>query len=145
MKNYSSKIQSIYNQFNGRNLEILDQFYAANVVFADPVVQIEGLGNLKSYYTHAYKLVKSIRFEFSDISHEANRYSCTWTMTLAVSGLNSGKPYSVEGVSILHFNPEGLITYHRDYLDLGAMVYERIPIQGAIVRAIKQRLTGGIV
>ena len=34
----------------------------------------------------------------------------------------------------------GKIYYHRDYFDMGAMVYEQLPLLGRIVRKIKQRL-----
>jgi hypothetical protein len=32
------------------------------------------------------------------------------------------------------------ICYHRDYYDLGALLYERIPILGSLIRSIKARL-----
>jgi hypothetical protein len=32
------------------------------------------------------------------------------------------------------------VHFHRDYFDLGAMIYERIPVLGGAVRAIKARL-----
>ncbi len=140
MENYVGKIKLLYAQFNGKNLDLLDQYYAGDVSFRDPVTQIQGLENLKQYYSHAYQYVNSIEFLFSDIWHADERYCAEWEMKLSAQGLNSGKIFSVHGVSILHFDSQGLIRRHQDYLDLGEMVYEQIPIQGYVIKAIKHRL-----
>jgi hypothetical protein len=140
MENYDKKIRSLYQQFKGNNLSLLDHFYAANVRFRDPIESLTGLEDLKRYYAKAYEHVKTIEFEFSNIFNQGLEYSASWRMDLTVDGLNSGKPYQVYGTSVLRFNGQGLIEEHRDYLDLGEMVYERIPIQGYVISKIKQRL-----
>jgi hypothetical protein len=62
-------------------------------------------------------------------------------MTLETSKLNGGKPFSVEGNSVIVFGgPEGKAIYHRDYFDMGEFVYERIPVLGALVRYIKEQM-----
>lgn len=140
MEKYSSKIRELYNVFDGKNLSILENYYSQSVFFQDPTYSLKGLEALKAYYTHAYKHVIAIHFEFADIFNSENKYSASWTMTIRVRGLNAGKEYKVSGNSILHFDQEGLIEYHRDFLDLGEMVYERIPVQGFLIAKIKQRL-----
>lgn len=140
MVDLTTKIKTLYNQFDGKNLDLLDKYYALDVSFCDPAFKIEGLDNLKKYYAHAYQHVTSIEFIFSDIVHADNKYCATWVMNIAINRLNGGRVYSVNGVSVLQFNKHGLIRYHRDYLDLGEMLYERIPMLGFIIRKIKARL-----
>jgi limonene-1,2-epoxide hydrolase len=137
---HNEKIISFFNKFNGKNSEILNEFYSNDVQFQDPITQTDGLDELKKHYTKSYQNIKSIRFDFSEFIATENKYSCTWVMTAAVNGLNSGKEFQVSGVSVLYFNSEGLITYHRDYFDLSEMVYEKIPLIGSIVRGIKNKL-----
>jgi hypothetical protein len=31
------------------------------------------------------------------------------------------------------------VVYHRDYLDLGAMLYEQLPLLGRVIRSLKNR------
>ena len=140
---YRKKIESAFNNFTGKNLGSLDSFYSSEVVFIDPVVEVRGLARLKAYYSHAYENVKSIRFEFAETIQEGQKVGASWTMHLAVSRLNGGKEYQVPGFSVFHFNDKGLVVYHRDYVDLGAMVYERLPLQGQIIRGIKALLKRG--
>ena len=141
MEDYRDKIRSIYNNFDGKNLSLLDNFYDENVVFQDPMVSLVGRIDLKSYYKHSYQNVKNINFQFTDILRDENKYSASWIMKIVVAGLNQGREYTVNGVSVLHFNESGMVIYHRDYLDMGEMIYEHIPLQGFIIKKIKNKLS----
>jgi hypothetical protein len=138
MENLKQKIVDNFNQFDGKNLNILNDFYADNVTFADPVTHVKGLKNLKEYYSKVYKNVKSIHFEFGEIINDQQSYAAPWTLHLSAKGLNGGKEYEVQGMSHFKFNNKGLVIYHRDYLDLGEMVYEKLPIQGLIIKSFKK-------
>ena len=46
----------------------------------------------------------------------------------------------VEGATRLQFDAWGKVCLHRDYFDLGAMLYEQLPLLGPVVRVIKGRL-----
>ena len=144
MISHEQKIKELFNSFDGKDLSMLNKFYATEVLFIDPVIRLQGIEKVKSYFFSAYKNVKSIKFEFSDILCSGGKYTAIWTMQLQVRGLINGDPYVVQGVSILHFNEKGLISYHRDYLDLGSMVYERLPFIGIVVRRIKKLLSHNI-
>ncbi len=140
MQYFRQKIIETYNGFKGKNFTLLKDFYADDVHFRDPLVSLYGLPNLIRYYEHAYRYVTQIEFEFDEILKMNDQYSAPWKMTLSVRGLNSGQPYSVNGLSRLSLNSWGLVNFHQDYLDLSEMIYEKIPIQGSIIRLIKNRL-----
>jgi hypothetical protein len=141
---YADKIKKTFNDFDGRNSEVLNGFYEENVIFIDPVLRVQGLDSLKKYYFHTYSNVRSIRFEFGEMIVEKNRINAPWTMELAVKGLNRGDPFKVQGCSNFEFNGEGKVIFHRDYVDLGAMVYERLPLQGKVISLIKRMLRHGV-
>jgi limonene-1,2-epoxide hydrolase len=63
----------------------------------------------------------------------------TWTMQLQHPKLNGGEAVNVNGVSHIRFSGDRVI-YHRDYFDLGEMLYENIPLLGFVIKNIKQRL-----
>lgn len=138
--NREQKIADIYNQFTGRNLDVLDLFYADHVTFCDPIKEVNGLNNLKKYYSHVYKNVESIRFDFHRFIASENYVSGEWKMTLKAKSLNSGKPFEVKGCSVFEFNDQNMVVFHRDYLDLGEMVYERIPLLGSVIKTLKKAL-----
>lgn len=134
------KVKAAFNQFDKDHMEVLDGFYAKQAVFQDPVLKVEGLENIKTYYSHVYAKVKTIQFEFRDVFQSASGFAMPWTMTLAVKGLNGGKPYPVDGLSIFAFDKSGKVIFHRDFVDLGAMVYEKIPVFGKVIQQIRKML-----
>ncbi len=142
MSQQKQRIIETFNRFSGKNFDLLRDFYSRDVFFQDPVGQVSGLENLQAYYEHAYKNVQSIRFDFGQIdSDEAARtYYAPWTMTISLKGIQGGKPYCVEGLSKLQLDEKGLVCYHRDYLDLGELIYERIPVLNFVLRLIKKML-----
>jgi hypothetical protein len=52
--------------------------------------------------------------------------------------LRPGELLSLPGASVIKF--EERIHYHRDYFDVGAMLYERLPVVGGLIRSIKARV-----
>lgn len=136
-KDLVQKIEESFNRFNGSNFDVLDGFYATDVHFQDPAVDLAGLDDLKKYYRKMYRNVKSIRFDFKHFITSRNQVASQWTMTMSVRGLNGGKPFDVPGSSFFEFNEDGLVSSHRDYVDLSAMIYEKIPVVGPVVRALK--------
>ena len=65
----------------------------------------------------------------------------TWTMKFQARGLKGGAPQSLDGVSIFRFQPDSdLVSYHRDYFDMGEMIYQHIPLLGPAVRLIRSQM-----
>tara|TARA_B100000925_G_scaffold291892_1_gene282237 strand:- start:7516 stop:8016 length:501 start_codon:yes stop_codon:yes gene_type:complete len=135
-----TKTIHFFNSLRSDNTHILDDFYAKDIKFYDPVGKIETLPKMKAYYKNMYEGVKSIRFDFKTNAKNDEIYFFSWKMYLQTPKLNNGEEFFVTGVSEIHFNDEGLVRYHRDYFDLGEMVYERIPVVGWIVKKVKNRL-----
>ena len=133
------KTDKVFNQLRKDNLEILNDFYAEDLVFEDPLGRIEGLPAMKAYYALMYENVTEIKFDFFKSIQEGNEFFFRWTMTLNSTKLNGGKDISVEGGSMIFFNDEGLVTYHRDFFDMGEMIYEQIPLLRGLIKAIKKR------
>lgn len=142
MSTREKRIDEAFNSYNGKNPEVLDEFYDQKVIFEDPITKVKGLKELKKYYKHAYASVKEIKFNFKNIISSEDTYTCEWDMTLKVPSLNFGKAYKVRGVSVLTFSSEtDKVIKHHDYLDLGDMVYERVPLIGKAVGFAKSKLS----
>ncbi len=133
-------IQKIFNEFDGKNLNLLNDFYSQDIVFQDPLHKVEGFSSLQNYYAKIYKNVQSIRFDFQKFVSQDDEVVGFWTMSLKAKGLNQGALFEVQGVSVFIFNSENKVKYHRDYLDLGEMVYEKIFGLGFVIKKIKTLL-----
>ncbi len=140
MADRRKKITTAFNSFSLQNIGALNEFYSEDVEFCDPIKKITRLENLKHYYIELYKNVKSIRFDFHNFVESENQVACEWVMKISVKNLNSAKPYEVSGSSFFKFDLHEKVIFHRDYFDVGQMVYEKIPLIGTAVALIRSKL-----
>lgn len=133
--------QKFFNELNANMMHLVEQFYAEDIQFYDPIVHMDGLKEMRDYYIQMYKNVQTISWEFPDEVWQDNKCTLSWKMTLTAKDFNGNKPLTLDGISLMKFNPEGKACYHRDYFDMGAFVYEWVPVLGSMVRFVKKKMT----
>jgi len=67
-----------------------------------------------------------------------------WKMNLRTKNLNGGEPFSVPGSSRFRLDPQGKVLFHQDYFDVGAFVYERVPVLKNVIFYLKSKLKKGL-
>lgn len=132
------KTQVFFEKLNKDTMHLVDEFYDPQIEFVDPIGSLRTSQKMKAYYANMYKNVKSIRFDFSQIIESEDTVVGVWKMTLVTDKLNGGEPVVVDGNSVIRFK-NGKAIYHRDYFDMGAFVYEQLPVIGFVVKKIKNR------
>lgn len=133
-----ARFQEVFQQLRHDTLDLLDEVYAADVVFQDPLHRVEGLVALRDYFARMYEGVESIRFEFDTVLQAPGEAMLAWTMHMRHRRLRPGQELALPGASHIRFGTQ--VHYHRDYFDAGAMLYERLPLLGGVVRAIRRRV-----
>ncbi|WP_193164853.1 nuclear transport factor 2 family protein [Microbulbifer hainanensis] len=128
-------LQDYYRDYLNGDPAKLDRLYRDDVIFCDPLHRIEGLQALKRYFAAMGEGLHECRFEFDDASIADGSACLPWKMHYAHRSLNGGKPLVLRGCSLLRYADR--VHYHEDFYDLGAMVYERVPLLGALVRGVK--------
>lgn len=136
MKNFLD----VYQNLNRDNVYILGTIYTDDIHFVDPAHEIHGLDKLTSYFRSMYQNVQSIEFAYRQTDELKSESYVQWDMTFVHKKLAGGRQITMSGITFLQFHSDGKIYYHRDYFDLGAMVYEHIPLLGRLVRSIKRSL-----
>jgi len=127
---------SVYQKLSTNNLDLLDEIYAQEVTFIDPIHEIKGLSNLHEYFDGLYKNLSSCTFIINDVIVDEQQAAVYWEMNYQHAKLNKGEIVSVQGSSKL-IAKNNKIVYHRDFLDLGAMLYEQLPLIGKLIHWIK--------
>ncbi|HDX8373561.1 TPA: nuclear transport factor 2 family protein [Aeromonas dhakensis] len=135
-----ARFVALYQQLNRDELHRLPEVYANEVVFTDPAHRIEGLAALTDYFAALYQRLAYCRFAITSQLLQGRQAWLGWTMTFSHPRLRGGAPVMVEGATRLEFNEAGKVCLHRDYFDMGAMLYEQLPLIGPLVRTIKGRL-----
>lgn len=135
-----ARFVALYQQPDRQQLHRLSEVYADEVIFIDPAHRIEGLAALSDYFAALYQRLAYCRFVITSQQQQGRQAWLGWTMTFSHPRLRGGKPVTVEGATRLEFDEEGKVCLHRDYFDMGAMLYEQLPLLGSVVRTIKGRL-----
>ena len=135
-----ARFVALYQQLDRQQLHRLSEVYADEVIFIDPAHRIEGLAALSDYFAALYQRLAYCRFVITSQQQQGRQAWLGWTMTFSHPRLRGGKPVTVEGATRLEFDETGKVCLHRDYFDLGAMLYEQLPLLGPLVRTIKGRL-----
>lgn len=134
------KFLTMYNSLNSKNLHLLKDVYRADIRFVDPAHEICGLEKLTDYFFALYQNLYSIDFAFHDAQQIDSAAYLQWEMTFRHKKLSGGRPMVVNGATFLQFDRDRMVYYHRDYFDLGALLYEQLPLFGRLIKVIKRRL-----
>ncbi|WP_250658449.1 nuclear transport factor 2 family protein [Alkalimarinus coralli] len=130
--------KSLFLQLNASNCQsnIVDDVYRSDVIFQDSFHRIEGVSELKTYFSALYQNLKSSEFVFHDQWVADGSAMITWTMHYSHRRLNRGKKISVEGATELRFSEK--VYSHKDYFDGGRLLYEHVPVLGTAIKQLKK-------
>jgi ketosteroid isomerase-like protein len=132
------KVEYTFQKLDKNSMHLVDEFYHEDIEFHDPVGTVKGRRKMKAYYENMYQNAKSVEFDFTNFVESGDMIVGVWKMTLVTDKLNGGGPIVVDGNSVIRFK-DGKAIYHRDYFDMGAFIYENIPVLGFLVKKIKER------
>ncbi len=133
-----NSFKAFYQNSGELHLEQIDALYTQDIEFRDPLHTILGILALKSYMKNLYANSRDIRFEYTDEFSGENWATISWLMHFRHPSLAGGKLISVRGITQIRFTDR--IFYHEDFYDLGAMIYQHVPVLGGIIRFINQRI-----
>ncbi|MBD9485150.1 nuclear transport factor 2 family protein [Pseudomonas sp. PDM14] len=140
MTDFLQRFAAGFASLNKDNLQRVAELYSADIHFRDPLHDVQGLDPLRAYYEQLYANVRELRFDFHgyDTLADGEGY-LRWTMHYRHPRLAGGRPLQLDGCSHLRWRAER-VYYHRDYFDAGALLYEHLPLFGALIRWLKGRL-----
>lgn len=140
MSNIIDPLKDIYSNFDLAAVKRLGEIYDRNVVFRDPLHELDGLDDMQDYFLKLSETIDYCKFSFGDELVSENKAYLSWKMFFRHRQLNRGNEIVLRGVSHIEFAEK--IVYHEDYYDMGEMVYEHVPIFGRTVRWLKRRMLG---
>jgi len=140
MNSLPDQIKSAWGKFDLAALKKLEPLYHSDVRFIEPAGEIRGREALFTHFKQSCNDLNHCKFVFDDSMETIleNRGFLVWEMSFKHKKLNRGDEIIVSGTTYLEFTDS--ITLHRDWFDLGATVYENIPLLGRVVKSIKLRL-----
>lgn len=133
------KFCNFYSIFDVSNIDSLHEFYTDEAIFKDPVHELEGIEAMRVYIADLCAQVSFCNFVFHQHVENGDRAFLRWTMRYAHPKVLGGKSLELDGCTEIEFIDDR-VCYHCDYYDMGAMLYEHLPVIGAVIRWLRKRL-----
>lgn len=130
--------KAFYRKANVSDLDPMERLYTQDVEFRDPLHTILGILALKNYVRNLYSKSNYIEFEYTDELRSENSATIAWLMKFSHPSLAGGKLISLRGMTQIRFTDR--IYYQEDFYDLGAMLYQHIPVLGSVVRLVNRQV-----
>lgn len=139
------RFKDYYEHFSSRPMSDLAKLYAPDVHFVDAIHDIQGFEKLHNHFESMCSGLIECRFEFINETVTDKNAWFQWRMHYRHPKLSNGDLLSIVGASHIAWYDEaheqsGMVSYHEDFYDMGAMLYEHIPLLGKIILAVKNRL-----
>ena len=122
-----------------RRLIFISKYFAPKARFRDPFNDVVGLRNIRAIFDHMYDTLDNPRFKVSHYAICADGYTALLRWDFLFS--RSGKQHCISGCSEVMFNDKKMVISHIDYWDPADTVYQKIPILGSIIKAIRNKLS----
>lgn len=134
------RLASWFETLSPDSLKTIDQFYTRTAYFKDPFNEVRDIRHIEHIFSEMFVQFQQPRFVVQDqvCDDKQQQALLTWHFLFDWRG----KPWCILGSSHLRFTPEGLVEYHRDYWDASEELYEKLPVIGFVLRALKKRAQG---
>lgn len=120
-------------------LDNIDRVYTQDIEFRDPIHCIHGSLGVKNYLRGLYANSQDMSFTYQDEQIADHTATIVWNMKFSHKKLRGGALIEVRGITLVRFTDR--IYYHEDFFDLGAMLYQHVPVLGSLIGYLNSRLS----
>lgn len=130
------RLVRFYQTLSPHTLTEIGALYAPEARFKDPFNAVVGTPAIVRIFEHMFATVDAPRFVVTSRIAIGREAMLGWDFHLRLRG----RDILIRGVSHLRFDGAGRVCMHRDYWDAAEELYEKLPLVGILMRALRRRL-----
>ena len=111
-----------------------------DIRFVDPFNDVRGIDKLLAVFDHMFETTKNPKFVTEPPIVSGKTAFIKWRFTCTVDNRFYRKAMTIDGLTEVRFDEADLIIAHIDYWDAAGQLYEKLPLLGGLLRAIRRRL-----
>lgn len=135
----TARVVAYFEALTPETLAQLSAVYADDARFIDPFNDVSGVQAVRRIFEHMFATLDAPRFEVLEAVTEGEQCFLLWNFSFRRSGRTQAMV--IHGASHLRFAADGRVAWHRDYWDAARELYETLPVLGALLRWVRQRLS----
>ena len=132
-----ARLRRYFETISPHSVGEIGAVYAADAWFKDPFNEVQGIGEVTRIFTHMFTQVDAPRFVVTGSVLQGEQAFLTWDFLFRMKRF-SREEQCIRGASHLRFAPDGRVAFHRDYWDAAEELYEKLPVLGGLMRALKR-------
>ena len=118
------------------NLSELANHVTSDVRFVDPFNDVTGVDQMTRVFAAMFSEVGPVRFSVKEMRGDTSTGMLAWHFEAQLRG----KMWSFAGTSVVRFSPDGRVAEHIDHWDAAQNFYERLPVIGWLLGALRRQL-----
>jgi ketosteroid isomerase-like protein len=126
-----------FEQIDPSNVSQLSQVYTPDAFFKDPFNEVSGIDAITHIFRHMFDQVDSPRFIVTNSVMQGEQAFLTWDFLFRMKRF-SVQEHCIRGATHVRFAVDGRVNFHRDYWDAAEELYEKLPLLGSLMRALKR-------
>ena len=126
-----------FEQIDPSNVSQLSQVYTPDAFFKDPFNEVHGIDAITHIFRHMFDQVDSPRFIITNSVIQGEQAFLTWDFLFRMKRF-SAEEHCIRGATHVRFAADGRVNFHRDYWDAAEELYEKLPLLGSLMRALKR-------
>jgi steroid delta-isomerase len=119
------------------NVGQLARVYTDDAFFKDPFNEVRGSAEITRIFEHMFVQVDAPRFVVTTQLLQGNEAFLCWNFLFRMKRF-AREEQCIRGATHLRFAEDGRIDFHRDYWDAAEELYEKLPVLGSLMRALKR-------
>jgi hypothetical protein len=134
------RLCAFYSTLSPDSLQDIAGIYAREASFKDPFNEVVGVPAIEAIFRAMFDQLDAPRFLIRATVLEGARACVTWDFEFGFRSLRRGQTQVIRGASWLEFDEAGQVSRHRDYWDAAEELYEKLPVIGVLMRAMRRKL-----
>ncbi|MEK0430131.1 MAG: hypothetical protein RL001_2658 [Pseudomonadota bacterium] len=126
-----------FEQIDPSNVSQLSRVYTPDAFFKDPFNEVSGIDAITHIFRHMFDQVDSPRFIVTNSVMQGEQAFLTWDFLFRMKRF-SAQEHCIRGATHVRFAVDGRVNFHRDYWDAAEELYEKLPLLGSLMRALKR-------
>lgn len=129
-----------YEKLRPQDVDRFETFYRQDARFRDPFNHVSHIDGIKRIFQHMFTQVHDPAFRVTKTMVGDGDAILFWTFHFRFKGIGCKTAQSLEGLTHLVFDENGLVTLHRDYWDAAEELYGRLPVIGTLMRGLQRMI-----
>ena len=132
------RIAEAFTRLSPERIARLGEIYAADARFVDPFNDVRGLAEIQEVFRHMYRTLDTPCFDVRECIEQGEHCVLLWDFSFRFRTTRKGATQSLPGATHLKLDASGLILLHTDYWDPAQGIYEKLPVLGILMRALRR-------